>query len=94
MGKKIRMEFDLNTDGVAELLKDPELGKELAWFGDNVARRATAAAEAAGFRGAKYNAKSFLGHDRQRVHVAAQNRQAFRAEKNARILTRQKGRGR
>ena len=89
-----RMQFELNPEGVAELLKGPAIGEHLEQMGGSVNTTAAATANAAGFEGAQYNVRRFTGRDRQRVHVAAQNHAAYQAEVKARALTRALGRAR
>lgn len=91
---KTRMQFELNPDGVAELLKDPAIGEHLTKIGEQVATNAAAAARATGHEGAVYNVRNFVGHDRQRVHIAAQNAAAYTAEITGRALTRARGNAR
>ncbi|MDO4920093.1 hypothetical protein [Kocuria sp.] len=86
-----RMQFELDPQGVAELLKDPAIGAHLKEIGDDVAANAAATANASGFDGAEFNVRGFVGRDRQRVHVAAQNHAAYQAEVKARALTRARG---
>lgn len=86
-----RMQFELNPEGVSELLKDPAIGEHLEQMGESVAASAAATANASGFEGAEFNVRRFTGRDRQRVHIAAQNHAAYQAEVKSRALTRARG---
>lgn len=76
MATKIRV--DLNSEGIAELLKSTELQNEL----DRRAQRVAAAA------GDGFEADTYIGRDRARSVVRATTAKALRAEAQDRALTR------
>lgn len=83
--KKFRLELD--PDGIVELLQSEEVGQEVEDVGNQLALKAMSI----GPEDAQYSVERFVGHDRQRVHVATANYAARAAEAVDRVLTRAKG---
>ena len=83
--KKFRLE--LEPDGIVEMLQSEEIGVEVELVGHRLADNA----RGIGPKRAEYDVQRFVGHDRQRVHVATDNYVARAAEATDRVLTRAKG---
>lgn len=76
--------FELNHDGVAELLKGVEVQADLLARGERIAAAA----------GPGHEVESFVGRNRARVTVRTETFEAMAAEAEDRNLTRAFGAGR